>query len=403
MSIIPDGIVIPRRELDNFLASAKWGMIYGRRKTGKTFYVARKGKYRHHVVATTGGTIYDIKTGKTYTRQAFAELLPYLVREGVVIDEFHRIGEPLYSALQGLSGTGKVLLITSAYHILQKLMGENSPLIGLFSVKKLSLPDPRDLLKFWLKFYDEKTAAEVAMRTQEIWLTHASEENWMETALFTAQSIVNETLIESERADAERYVAILSAVADGARTSGEIASKLYANGLIPKDSPGMITKYLQFLVRADLLKRVKVFGRKRYRYRHLSPILDFAYYLDAKYGAFDATVGEKMLERVWEQRNGIYMEWFFERLLANAYGLQAVKIFDPEVDIALAEFDKVKLVAEVKWQNRITKADVRNAKKKLEQFEGARKMIIVPSREKIPETELEVVTPRDLVATRGVQ
>ena len=198
-------------------------------------------------------------------------------------------------------------------------------------------------------------------------------------------------------------MAILSAVADGARSSGEIASKLYSNGLIPKDSPGMITKYLQFLVRADLLRQVKTFGKKRYRYRHLSPILDFAYYLDAKYGAFDSPMSERVLQRVWEQRKGIYMEWFFERLLERTYGLQAVKIFDPEVDIALAEFDKVKLVAEVKWQNRITKADVRRAEKKLEQFEEARKLLIVPSRENMPETELEVLAPKDLVATHRIQ
>ena len=399
MGIIPEGIIIPRTELDAFLNSAKWGLIYGRRKTGKTFYVLNKGDYAHHLVATTSGTIYDVKTGKSYGRETFMEVLPHIIEKGIVIDEFHRIGEPLYSALQGMSGRGRLLLITSAYHILRRIMGERSPLIGMFAVKKLSLPLTSDLLRFWLEKMDEKSAAETAMRTQEIWLANVPEEHWTETALFNARSIVNETLIEAEKADAERYLAILSAVADGARSSGEIASKLYSNGLIPKDSPGMITKYLQFLVRSDLLKRVRVHEKKRYRYRHLSPILDFAYYLDAKYGAFDSPVSGKVLGRVWEQRKGIYMEWFFERLLSERYKLEPIKIYDPEIDIALAEFDKITVVAEVKWQNRVTKADVRKAERKLEAFKDAEKFLIVPSKDRIPETELKVVTPRDLVTT----
>jgi hypothetical protein len=398
MSIIPTSIIIQRRELDNFLNTAKWGILYGRRKTGKTFYVLNRGQYEHHFIATTSGSIYDVKTGRTYRKETFLEILPHVVDKGIVIDEFHRIGEPLYSVLQGLSGKGKLLLITSAYLLFKTMLAENSPLLGLFATKKVSLASPTDLLRFWLQKLSEKEATEKSIITQEIWLANVPEESWMETALLNAQSIVHETLIEAERADAERYLAILSAVADGARTSGEIASKLYSHGLIPKDSPGMITKYLQFLLRADLLKRVRVHGKKRYRYRHFSPILDFVYYLDAKYGAFDSPVSKRVVERAWEQRKGIYAEWFFERLLAENYGLEPVKVFEPEVDIALAEFDKIKVVAEVKWQGRVTKADVRKAEKKLEQFEGAEKLLIVPSKERIASTELKVVTPKELAS-----
>ncbi len=85
------------------------------------------GKYKHHFVATTSGTIYDVKTRKTYRKDVFMELLPQLISEGTAIDEFHRIGEPLYSALQGMSGNGKILLITSAYHILEKILGKKQP------------------------------------------------------------------------------------------------------------------------------------------------------------------------------------------------------------------------------------------------------------------------------------
>ncbi len=240
------------------------------------------------------------------------------------------------------------------------------------------------------------------MRTQEIWLARVPEEQWMETAVFTARSIVNETLIEAERGDAERYVAILSTVAGGARSSGEISSKLYANGLIPKDSPGMITKYLQFLLRSNLLQRFRVQGKKRYRYRHFSPILDFAYYLDAKYGAFDYPVSERMIARAWEQRKGIYMEWFFERLLSETYGLEPVKIYDTEIDITLAEFDRIRVAAEVKWQNRVTKADVRKAERKLEEIDAEKKLLIVPERKEL-DTWLTVLTPRDLLATHRIQ
>jgi len=76
-------------------------------------------------------------------------VFPLLLNQGkVVVDEFHRLGEPLFSILQGLSGRGELTLITSTRHYFKKFIGSNSPLLGLFYLRELGLVDPKDALNF---------------------------------------------------------------------------------------------------------------------------------------------------------------------------------------------------------------------------------------------------------------
>jgi len=46
------------REL--FAPVYRWLLIYGRRKTGKTFYVREKGEYDRYLIVTRNKTLIDI-------------------------------------------------------------------------------------------------------------------------------------------------------------------------------------------------------------------------------------------------------------------------------------------------------------------------------------------------------
>ncbi|QDA32333.1 ATP-binding protein [Thermococcus indicus] len=394
--------IIQRRELDRVLG-VRWLLLYGRRKTGKTFYVRERSQYSKYFVVTRGRSLVDIESGEELTISEFTRLLPYMIQSGrVVIDEFHRLDEPFFSLLQGLSGKGELTLITSTRHYFRRFIGENSPLLGLFHLQEVRLVDPRDAMAYVAGLgIKGKSLMELACLVQEPWLAQTVET--MKERTFEVlgnllrdyvPSLTGEIFTEEDKELSQRYFAILEAVADGKRTSGEIASELFSRGLIEKNHPGAVSQYLETLVNMGLLERILLYGKRRkgYHYRHVSPVADFAFYLNSKYGFFETGLPEKNVSQHLGEKMPRYMETFFERFLARVYGLQPVKIALPEleVDIALRKHKRLALVGEVKWKTRLTKKELRSIEDKLSSLGAERQFLIVPDRSAIPEEPEEV-------------
>jgi len=49
-----------------------------------------------------------------------------------------------------------------------------------------------------------------------------------------------------------------------------------------------------------------------------------------------------------------------------------------EVDIVLVEFKKLKVVAEIKWKNNVSRSEIKRAEEKLKKFKDCKKILIVP-------------------------
>ncbi|ACS89326.1 MULTISPECIES: ATPase [Thermococcus] len=402
--------IIERHELRDVL-DAKWLLVYGRRKTGKTFYIRERAKYSHYFIVTSGREIFEIKRGEIYSFSEFMRVFPLLLKQGkVVIDEFHRLGEPFFSAIQGLSGMGELILITSTRHYFKRFIGSNSPLLGLFYLRELGLVDPQDAINFVEGLgHSGKTLIELAVLVQEPWLAPAIE-NLGERVFSTfgatlkgnVPSLIGEIFTEEERELTMRYSAILEAVADGKSSSGEIANELYSRGLIEKETHSAVAPYLETLVNMGILERIPIFGKRKkiFKYRHLSPVVDFAYYLNAKYGFFETEVPDEVVERILRERMPHYVERFFERLLAKQYSLQPVRIEMPdlEVDIALLRNKKLYLVAEAKWKEKIKEKDIRKVEEKFEGLNAKKKLLIVPDKKVLPRApeNAEVLDCRDV-------
>ncbi len=410
MAVIITGVIImeiiPRRELDEALKDYRWLLIYGRRKTGKTFYVRERADYDRYFIVTRNRTVIDIEKGEEYTLREFQKLLPLLIeREKIVIDEFHRLDEPVFSILHAMSGKGRIILITSTMHYFRSLI--RTPLLGLFELKEVGLVDPRDAVTFARRLgFKGKDMMEVACIAREPWLAQSVErcregvkvvERVMarikEELRIYVPYLIGEVFTEEDVELTTRYSAILGAIANGNVYSSEISSYLFSRGLISKDNPGLISQYLRNLIQMGLIRAVPVEGRRRkaFQYRHVSPVTDFAYYLDEKYGFFEADIDENRVGELFSERMPKYMEWFFEEWFAKASGLQPVKIAKPdlEVDVALRDHRKVKVVAEVKWKRKVGRREVRNVEEKLSRFD-ARRILIVPDR-KVLEREPEGV------------
>ncbi len=408
--------IIQRRELDPVLGM-RWLLIYGRRKTGKTFYIREMGHYSKYFVVTRGRSLVDIESGEELTISEFTRLLPYMIQSGrVVVDEFHRLDEPFFSLLQGLSGRGELTLITSTRHYFRRFIGENSPLLGLFHLQEVELVDPRDAVTYVAGLgIKGKILLELACLVQEPWLAQTVET--MKEKTFEVlgavlrdyvPSLTGEIFTEEDKELSQRYFAILEAVASGKRTSGEIASELFSRGLIEKNYPGAVSQYLETLVDMGLLERMILYGKRRkgYHYRHVSPVVDFAFYMNSKYGFFETELPGRSLPQHLHEKMPLYMETFFERFLARQYGLQPVKIALPEleVDIALRKHKHLNLVGEVKWKTRLTKKELKSVEDKLTGLDAERRFLIVPDRSLLPREpeDINVLDWRNFVELSGV-
>ena len=387
-------IIIQRRELDKVLNS-KWLLIYGRRKTGKTFYIREKARYNKYFIVTKSKTVIELQSGEELNQEGFRRLLPLLLEteERIIIDEFHRLNEPFFSMLQAMSGRGKITLITSTLHYFRKIVGKNSPLLGLFELKSVGLVDPRDSIIFAQSLgLSGKSLLEVACLVREPWLAPKAERlkekiiyNLGDELRTYVPYLIGEIFSEEDLEYTPRYAGILEAIANGRCSSSEISSFLFSRGVIEKDNPGLISQYLKNLIQMGVIKAIPLFGKRRktLHYRHFSPITDFAFYLNAKYGFFEAEMDESKIGRLLKERMPLYMEWFFEDFLVRHFGLQPVKVAKPqlEIDVALVDHKKVKVVAEVKWKDSVKKEEIRKIEEKLYEFENAEKILIVPERE----------------------
>ncbi len=386
--------VIRRRELDPALKGFRWLLIYGRRKTGKTFYVRERADYDRYFIVARNKVLIDLCEGEEYTQSEFRRMLPLMVKdERVVVDEFHRLDEPALSAIQALSGVGHLILITSTMHYFREVVGRGSPLLGLFELRKVSLVDPRDAIAFARALgLKGKEMFEVACMVREPWLAPIVE-RYREKAYLNVKDelrvyvphLTGEVFTEEDVEFTARYSAILGAIANGKTYSSEISSYLFSRGLIGKDNPGLVSQYLRNLVQMGLVKATPMEGKKRktFQYRHASPIIDLAYYLNEKYGFFEADMDEQRVGEAFSERVPMYMEWFFEELLSREFNMQPVKIARPdlEVDVALREHMRVKVVAEVKWKSVVDGRELARVEDKLSAFKDARRILIVPSRD----------------------
>jgi len=105
-------IIIERPFLRRFLLSPGRRLLYGRRKTGKTFYTRHVLQDHEYYIARRGGTIYDPVGDEEISVAALLRLC----RAGakIILDEFHRAPSRLFHAIQAGECTGDLVLLTSS-------------------------------------------------------------------------------------------------------------------------------------------------------------------------------------------------------------------------------------------------------------------------------------------------
>ncbi|NJE31101.1 ATPase [Thermococcus sp. 18S1] len=405
--------IIPRR-IERANIGPGWKMLYGRRKTGKTFLVEHFLDYEEFFFVNRDGTVHDRLSGDKMTYPEFMRLFPRLLGEKkrIVIDEFHRLPDEFLDLLHAYSGTpgGEVILVTSTMWLAQRLLSmKESPLLGIALPLKIGLIDEREILVELSKEVKGKELIEASIYLREPILVQAYKPPLRDflAGFFSSSGsflseLIGETFTEEGHEMTRIYLGVMMEVANGKETSTELSSALFSRGLLKKDNPGTLQKYLTILTKMGILRKFLVYGkrRKKFVYRHTSPLLDLHFYLEAKYAYTELETPSEFIRKAVNYKLPRHVEDFIADLLAKVYGLRRVSVELPELelDIALQGFKRLELVGEVKWRDRVKKEDVRKIEEKLSKFD-CRKVLVVPGWESLEREPkgIEVLTPEELL------
>lgn len=391
--------IIPRRiELELIEKSGPWKMIYGRRKTGKSFLVENFLKYDRFFFVNRDSTVLDKISMERYTWSEFLKVLRELLGvKRIVIDEFHRLPSDFLDFLHSMGSRGELILITSTLWLTKKLLGEGSPLIGLVYPIKIGLIDERDLIRSLSSEFSGRELIETCVYLREPFLIPNFKPplrefltNFLFQNKYFLKNLIGEIFIEEERELTNVYDVILRAISNGRSVSTEISTILFSRGLIVKDNPGVVQKYLDILTDMGIIERFKIYGKKKFKYMHMSPLLDLHFYLEEKYSYVEVDTPLEFIRNIIEIKIPFHVEQFFRSLLSKIFGLQPqlIEEKDFELDLALFKFNDLKLIGEVKWRDYVSIGEIKSIEDKMVRFKDVRKILIVPNEnvlERFPE------------------
>lgn len=403
-------MIIERSETDDIKKIKKWLLLFGRRKTGKTFLVKKFLKYDEYFFVKRDRSIISKKDQKEITYDTFTTLIERELSNGktIAIDEFHRLDESFFDFIHYTEKNGKLILLSSTLYLSKKLFSSKSPILGFFAEVPISIISLKDTLRH-LKQYkmEKKTILEMAILLREPLMIEYFDEKEnprkiiariIRYSVKTVPALIGEIFVEEERKISAVYEGILRAIANGKTVSGEISSYLFSRKLLKKDDPSLIQQYLKNLMEFGIIKRLKVFGKNKLVYKHVSPLSKIFYYADEKYNISERKLKEKEIERIIDEIMPMIVEDTVRGFISEKYGLEETlfEAKDFDVDGCLLKFKKPEIALEVKWCKKINIKEIENNLKKIK---AKKKMLFVPNRNDIKNksSNIEIVDIFDLV------
>jgi hypothetical protein len=401
-------------EIRKLNETRKWVLVYGRRKTGKTFLVENFVDYGEYFFIKRDRGIISKKDNKTINYETFIEILKRALEDNkiAVVDEFHRLGDDFFDFLHYTKKQGKLILITSTLFLSKKLFSSRSALLGFFAELPVGLISTEDCIKALGRFkFDKKQLVELAILLREPIAIDYFNEKKDARKIFneiligsvkTIPALLGEIFTEEERSITAIYEGVLRAVASGKVISSEISSYLFSKKLIGKDDPSMIQQYLDNLVKLGIIKKISIFGKKRFIYKHVSVLAKLFYYTDEKYNISERKLDEKETGRIIDEVMPKIVEDNIRELFANKFGLKEtiVEAKDYDVDAYLLKFNKPEMAIEVKWKKNITEEDIAKAEKNLYQVNANKKLLFVPNKRNLQSEILEIVDISDFITKK---
>ena len=398
--------IIMKRDNEVSRIGSGWYLVHGRRKTGKTYLVRNFVPQDMYFFISRDGTVYR-DDGTTIHYDALKEMMKIYLDEKktIAIDEFQRLPEGFQDYLHFLGGEGNLILISSTLWLAERLVsGAGSPILGLVRPIKVGPVNPVDAIESMngtSKNHAEIIEASVYL-AEPILCRHYSGNMREDLCGFlfdnreVVEGIILDAFREEERSYSLIYRGILKAVGSGLNTSTVISSYLFSKRLIKKDSPGMIQRHLDIMVRMGFLDKIPVFSRRKFIYRHISPLLDVHYYLEEKYAYAEREIPLGFIRDVVNERVPRHVEHFLTKLISIREGLSLYISERPEVDGLLCKFKRPVMGIEVKWGKTSAK-DIEKFDRKLETLNVDKGIFISREPMKGSHGRIDVVTPKEIV------
>lgn len=408
MGIILMMIIERPNEVKKIKEIGKWILIYGRRKTGKTFLVQQFIAYNEYFFIKTNKSILT-KDNRSVGYETFLEILrrELEANKTVVVDEFHRLDSEFFDFLHSMKKSGKLILISSTLSLSKKLISNKSALLGIFAEIPMGIISLKDALKAIAgEKRNKKEWLELALLIREpIAIDYINDKKSareiislvVESSIKTIPALVGEIFTEEAREISAVYEGIMRGIATGKIHSGELSSYLFSKKVIKKDDPSIIQQYLNNLISFGIIKRIGLYNKKRFIYKLASPLSKIYYYADEKYNLSEKNVSEKDIAPLIDELIPRLVEDAVREALAEKYGLRESIFEDKDYDIdgVLLKFKKPEIAIEVKWKN-VTREDINQAEETLGKINVPRKIIFVPDKNKVNSSS-EVIDVSDLV------
>ncbi len=402
-------IVVHRSEADEIEKIGGWVLIFGRRKVGKTYLVRNFLHYDTYFFVHADRSIRIERGGKEKRLDDFREMVDMARKDlknskTVVIDEFQRLPMDVWEEIASVHPSGRLILSGSSMRVVSRIVSRESPLLGLLYPYRLGLIRPRDIMKSLFRHVDPDEAVELAPYLRDPWtipLFRSSKDffqSLVNIVQYAVPALIGEIFTEEEREMTKTYRSIVSLIGAGYTRYEEVASILYNRGIVKTPTSASVLPYIKNLRDMGVLKEIKVYGKKKYRYLIESEPANLYYYLSSRYDlSREVQYGE--IEPTVKRLKSFAVERFIADLFAEIYDarVEELKETDREIDIFLTKRNKPYLVGEVKW-GRIKKEDIRNFIQKVDRF-GCEKVIFskFKPRGNIP-GDIRILTPEDLKA-----
>lgn len=400
------GLTIPRMEINTIKKIKSWILLYGRRKTGKTYLVRnflRSDSY-YFVARSLDIFSYNKEIEKLEYNVFFDRIKRELLDEKlIIIDEFQRLPQDFLDFLHFAksSSKAKLILVGSSLGFILKILDKGSPLLGIVYPIQLKLISPIDIISSLRNIFDSKTCFLISMFSRDpVILEDLQKDDTFDEFLrriipklkVTVRSLIGEIFTEEERELTARYEAILKAIAAGNRKPAAVAS--FISGMLNENLKSQdVKKYLKVLTEMRLLRRIRIYQKKANFYYIDSPVIDLYYYLDLKTGFSELDIPPSTLLKRAYEKIPFYYEMFIADTLANLYECELMKSHYPEIDGLLVRENKIIAAIEVKMGT-MSKRDLNRF---IEKTEGIAEKRIVVAENKIEDELIISLTPSELV------
>ncbi|QOJ78836.1 ATP-binding protein [Infirmifilum lucidum] len=346
-------IEIARRECSWLRATEGWLLVYGRRKTGKTWLLRRCLDWDMYVTVTRGGECIVESSGGVDTLPLADCLKAVTARVRgeealAVLDEFQRLPEKYWDlvAVAYQEAKGRLVLCGSSLGVSRKVFDSRSPLLGLLAPLPVRVASMSDTVASLSRHMGPRDAVLWAVVARDPWLIphlDFSRKPWEDLALkaeplsMAAGGLVGEVFMEEERSLTRAYEATLRALASGEWRLSAVSQRLYSAGLVSSPAPSTVTGLLGVLEGMGLVEGIRLWrtrGAKSY-YRLASPAVSLLLYADEKY----LSAGLQPRPEDLKARFALEAQFAVGEVLAEYKGLRQAYTVTPEGDLDVVLLD----------------------------------------------------------------